>query len=193
MSYAFYNALIVAVSNIVTSFFAGLVIFSVIGFLAHELNMGVDCVVGQGAGAFVVYPEVVTRLSFSPLWSILFFGMLLALGLDSQLEPAFLAGLRCPQPHIRAKFFEVFDQSVRRRVFDRLLYIVCTQNWEHIGQHYWIKQCLELLLVTCVSSTQIRLSNSKYLVPSISAVINLADSEDRKSFVVFNSVKEESG
>ncbi|XP_013175402.1 PREDICTED: sodium- and chloride-dependent glycine transporter 1-like [Papilio xuthus] len=78
------NALIVAVSNIVTSFFAGLVIFSVIGFLAHELNMGVDCVVGQGAGAFVVYPEVVTRLSFSPLWSILFFGMLLALGLDSQ-------------------------------------------------------------------------------------------------------------
>ncbi|XP_013181191.1 PREDICTED: transformation/transcription domain-associated protein [Papilio xuthus] len=112
--------------------------------------------------------------------------------LSMKLEPAFLAGLRCPQPHIRAKFFEVFDQSVRRRVFDRLLYIVCTQNWEHIGQHYWIKQCLELLLVTCVSSTQIRLSNSKYLVPSISAVINLADSEDRKSFVVFNSVKEES-
>lgn len=72
--------------------------------------------------------------------------------LSMKLEPAFLAGLRCPQPHIRAKFFEVFDQSVRRRIFDRLLYIFCTQNWEYIGQHYWIKQCLELLLVTCVSS-----------------------------------------
>lgn len=69
-----------------------------------------------------------------------------------KLEPAFLAGLRCPQPHIRAKFFEVYDQSVRRRVFDRLLYIICSQNWEHIGQHYWIKQCLELLLVTCAPS-----------------------------------------
>ncbi|KAH9644539.1 hypothetical protein HF086_002340 [Spodoptera exigua] len=112
--------------------------------------------------------------------------------LSMKLEPAFLAGLRCPQPSIRAKFFEVYDQSVRRRIFDRLLYIICSQNWEHIGQHFWIKQCLELLLVTCVPSTQIRLSNPKYLLPSISSVINSADSEERKSFVIFSTVKEES-
>lgn len=81
------DSLIVAVSNIATSFFAGLVIFSVIGFLAHELNVGVDRVVDQGAGlAFIVYPEVVTRLPVSPLWSILFFVMLLTLGLDSQVR-----------------------------------------------------------------------------------------------------------
>lgn len=79
------DALIVAVSNILTSFFAGLVIFSIIGFLAHELNVNVDKVVDQGAGlAFIVYPEVVTRLPVSPLWSLLFFVMLLTLGLDSQ-------------------------------------------------------------------------------------------------------------
>ncbi|VVC98652.1 unnamed protein product [Leptidea sinapis] len=53
------DSLIVAVSNIATSFFAGLVIFSVIGFLAHELEVEVDRVVDQGAGlAFIVYPEV---------------------------------------------------------------------------------------------------------------------------------------
>ncbi|XP_021928101.1 sodium- and chloride-dependent glycine transporter 2-like [Zootermopsis nevadensis] len=79
------DALIVAISNILTSFFAGLVIFSVIGFLAHELQVEVKNVVDQGAGlAFIVYPEVVARLPVSPLWSLLFFVMLLTLGLDSQ-------------------------------------------------------------------------------------------------------------
>jgi solute carrier family 6 (neurotransmitter transporter, glycine) member 5/9 len=75
----------VAVSNIATSIFAGLVIFSIIGFLAKELDVEVDHVVDQGAGlAFIVYPEVVTRLPISPVWSVLFFLMLLTLGLDSQ-------------------------------------------------------------------------------------------------------------
>uniref|UniRef100_A0A336L6B9 Transporter n=2 Tax=Culicoides sonorensis TaxID=179676 RepID=A0A336L6B9_CULSO len=79
------DSLIVAVSNIATSFFAGLVIFSIIGFLAHELDVEVEKVVDQGAGlAFIVYPEVVTRLPISPVWSLLFFVMLLTLGLDSQ-------------------------------------------------------------------------------------------------------------
>lgn len=41
------------------------------------------------------------------------------------------------------------------------------------------------------TGTQIRLSNTKYLLPSISSVINTADSEERKSFVIYSSVKEE--
>ncbi|XP_076373234.1 sodium- and chloride-dependent glycine transporter 2-like [Tachypleus tridentatus] len=86
----FYNncykdALIVSISNIMTSIFAGFVIFSVIGYLAHELNVHVEHVVDQGAGlAFIVYPEVVARLPISPLWAFLLFIMLLTLGLDSQ-------------------------------------------------------------------------------------------------------------
>ncbi len=36
-----------AISNILTSFFAGLVIFSIIGFLAHELEVDVGKVIDQ--------------------------------------------------------------------------------------------------------------------------------------------------
>lgn len=71
--------------------------------------------------------------------------------LTSKLEPAFLSGLRCVQPHIRAKFFEVFDTSMKKRLHDRLLYIVVSQNWEAMGPHYWIKQCIELLLSTATA------------------------------------------
>ncbi|GFY49748.1 sodium- and chloride-dependent glycine transporter 2 [Trichonephila inaurata madagascariensis] len=79
------DSLIVSISNVLTSIFAGFVIFSVIGYLAHELNVKVDRVVDEGAGlAFIVYPEVVARLPVAPLWAFLFFFMLLTLGLDSQ-------------------------------------------------------------------------------------------------------------
>lgn len=64
--------------------------------------------------------------------------------ITSKLEPAFLSGLRCSQPLIRAKFFEVFDASMKRRVYERLLYICCSQNWEAMGSHFWIKQCTEV-------------------------------------------------
>ena len=33
---------------------------------------------------------------------------------------------------------------MKRRVYERLLYICCSQNWEAMGSHFWIKQCTEV-------------------------------------------------
>ncbi|CAL4066669.1 unnamed protein product, partial [Meganyctiphanes norvegica] len=111
--------------------------------------------------------------------------------LTAKLEPAFLAGLRCTQPPIRAKFFQVFHESMRPRLHDRLLYIICSQNWDHMGPHYWIKQCLQLLLVTAQQGSLIQTSNQSILLPGVSAVINWADAAERANFSVFASIKEE--
>ncbi|KAM5151825.1 transformation/transcription domain-associated protein [Mantella aurantiaca] len=111
--------------------------------------------------------------------------------LTAKLEPAFLSGLRCAQPHIRAKFFEAFDSSMKRRVYDRLLYVTCSQNWEAMGNHFWIKQCIELLLAVCEKSTTIGTSCQGAMLPSITNVINLADSHDRAAFAMVTHVKQE--
>ena len=79
------DSLIVSLGNCLTSFFAGFVIFSFLGYLAYELETDVSDVADSGVGlAFVVYPDAVTRIPVSGLWSVLFFIMLITLGLDSE-------------------------------------------------------------------------------------------------------------
>ncbi|XP_014681693.1 PREDICTED: sodium- and chloride-dependent glycine transporter 1-like [Priapulus caudatus] len=79
------DALVVALANCLTSFYAGFVIFCIIGFMANQLGVAVEHVADKGAGlAFIAYPEALTRLPISALWSILFFSMILTLGMGSQ-------------------------------------------------------------------------------------------------------------
>ncbi|KAL6116780.1 uncharacterized protein ACO6RY_14726 [Pungitius sinensis] len=71
--------------NSATSIFAGFVVFSVLGFMAQDMGMSMEDVVSSGPGLiFLTYPRALSLLPGSSFWSVLFFLMILFLGLDSQ-------------------------------------------------------------------------------------------------------------
>ncbi|XP_032902071.1 sodium- and chloride-dependent GABA transporter ine-like isoform X1 [Amblyraja radiata] len=79
------NTLAISLTNTATSILSGFVIFSAFGYMSQVINVPIDKIAVDGPGlVFVIYPEAFVTMPVSPLWAVLFFVMLLFLGLDSQ-------------------------------------------------------------------------------------------------------------
>lgn len=86
-----------------------------------------------GAGlAFVAYPEAVARLPLSPVWSILFFAMLLTLGLGTQFTilTTIITTITDDFPALRGKNFKwVNPPSPQRQLTIPTMYLL-TVLWD---------------------------------------------------------------
>jgi len=83
------DSLVIPIVDCLTSFYGGFAIFSVLGYMAKQKDVPISEVATGGPGLiFVVYPEALALMPVAPLWSILFFLMMLMLGLSTMLAMA---------------------------------------------------------------------------------------------------------
>ena len=72
------DAIITCIVNTLTCLIAGVLVFSILGYMAHVQETDIDNVVASGPGlVFVTYPDLVLNLPGSVLWALIFFTMLL--------------------------------------------------------------------------------------------------------------------
>nr|XP_046266423.1 sodium- and chloride-dependent GABA transporter ine [Scatophagus argus] len=79
------DTLTISIINSLTSILAGFVIFSAFGYMSHLQSIPVSDLAVDGPGlVYVVYPQAFANMPVAQLWAVLFFFMLLCLGLDSE-------------------------------------------------------------------------------------------------------------
>ncbi|XP_071094125.1 sodium-dependent serotonin transporter-like [Haliotis cracherodii] len=100
------DALITSAVNCFTSFMAGFAVFSVLGYMAKTQNRDIDKVARADVGLiFIVYPEAIATIEGSSFWAIIFFFMLITLGLDTTFGglEAIITGILDEWPVLRKR------------------------------------------------------------------------------------------
>ncbi|XP_030601843.1 sodium- and chloride-dependent GABA transporter ine-like [Archocentrus centrarchus] len=79
------DTLSISIINSLTSILAGFVIFSAFGYMSYLQGIPVSDLAVDGPGlVYIVYPQAFASMPVAQLWAVLFFFMLLCLGLDSE-------------------------------------------------------------------------------------------------------------
>jgi SNF family Na+-dependent transporter len=76
--------LLCSVVNCLTSLLYGVVVFAGIGYMAKRLKVDINYFLQDGIGlVYIVYPEIIATFKHAYIFAVVFFLMLLSLGLDS--------------------------------------------------------------------------------------------------------------
>ncbi|KAK4791103.1 hypothetical protein SAY86_031516 [Trapa natans] len=92
-----------------------------------------------------------------------------------KVERQFMLGFRARDPEMRKKFLAIYNESIGKTTFDRLQYIIHIQDWEALGDVFWLKQGLDLLLTILVMSKPITLASNSARIPPLVGSSSVAD------------------
>nr|XP_029529985.1 sodium-dependent serotonin transporter-like [Oncorhynchus nerka] len=112
------DALVTSSVNCLTSFLSGFVIFTVLGYMAEMRKIGVETVAKDAGPSllFIIYAEAIANMPAATFFAIIFFLMIIMLGLDSTF-----AGLE----GVITAMLDEFPQLLSRRRELFVLGLVC--------------------------------------------------------------------
>jgi len=132
------DAIFISLSNVFTSFFAGFVIFAYMGYLSEITKQDIGDIFQAGQGlSFVVYPYAVTTIPGAPVWSFLFFFMMVLLGIDSAMASVetSLTSLFDGFPSLKKTFIRKY-MTITGLIF---FYFVCGLIFCFGSGNYWVE------------------------------------------------------
>jgi SNF family Na+-dependent transporter len=78
------DAISASIANVIASFLSGIVVFASLGHLSYHAGKPINEVTRQDVGlSFIAYPEILATFKYSGFYSVIFFLMIINLGLDS--------------------------------------------------------------------------------------------------------------
>ncbi|XP_078144010.1 sodium- and chloride-dependent betaine transporter-like [Centroberyx gerrardi] len=100
-----------------TSFVAGFVVFSVLGFMAQKQGVPIDMVAESGPGlAFIAYPQATAMMPLPQFWTVCFFLMLILLSVDTHF-----VSVECLVTSVSDLFPKLFRTRGRHEIFVLLI------------------------------------------------------------------------
>jgi neurotransmitter:Na+ symporter, NSS family len=98
------SAIITSLVNSGISIIAGFAVFSTLGYMSHKSGVPISELATSGPSlAFIVFPKALSLIPWAPAFAVLFFVMLITLGIDSafSLVEAASTALHDKYPNIR--------------------------------------------------------------------------------------------
>lgn len=107
-------------ANSATSFYASITIFTFLGHVSYTLDKPIDQISDQGMDlAFVAYPGLLAKMGGANFWALIFFLMLVTLGIDSSF------GMFDFYQTFISDLFPIILQKMRREYYCVILTCFC--------------------------------------------------------------------
>jgi transformation/transcription domain-associated protein len=106
--------------------------------------------------------------------------------LTVRLEHAFLIGTRAQDVDMRNRFMAIFDKSLSKTASARLSYVIVSQNWDTLGDTYWLAQASQLLLGAVEVNSPIQLHADDFRTLPVSVLYGNYAKDTRDPTVIMD-------